>query len=376
MIPEDPSAYIPNLADISHEDKAKLDALNLVPCPIILTTGNHGIVWHNQAFYNTYSDRIPNMDEASVSAMLGCSLSCQNKPGAYEEICQDCPLFKTYQALEHNEESVQSGSILIPVPWGNYELNVEVSARFITISGQKLYMLTVRDTARAMNRYEINRSLFHDLLNIGQQMRSSTNLAKMTIEDAQREGYRIPTQLNRELQLIGESLTTLTNLVNAQRQLNNAQAQTLQPNVTEFTPATILQSCVESLRNQDACAGRLPILVPGDPELTCRNDVQLLQQVVYALLYTLVYASRNEQIIELGYEAQNDILQLWMRNRELQLNSKKILQFRNTYSFKRTRSMYSHTLEILLPYIKGEISLTSHTEEGPTFTIDLPLAVQ
>lgn len=375
MPPEDLRDPRNTLANISPAARAKLDALNLVPCPIILTTGDHDIVWHNQTFHDTYSQRIPNMDKGNVAAMFGCALGPNPKPGNFGEICLDCPLYLAYTALEQQETTVQHGSVLMPVPWGNAELNIEVTAQFITLDDQKLYMLAISDKEVAVNRYEINRTLFHDLLNIGQQMRSSTNLARMTIEDAQREGYRIPTQLTLELQIIGESLTTLTNLINAQRQLNNAQAHTLRPNITEFSPAKLLQTCVETLRSQDDCAGRLPILVPGPTQVFCHHDVQLLQQVTYALLHTMVFASRNEQIIELGYTVNDDKLELWIRNRELQLADKKILQFKRTYSFKRIRSIHSHTLEILLPYIQGDLSLVSPPGEGTTFTISLPLTL-
>ncbi len=348
--------------------------LNSIPAAcIIIKEATHELVWYNTAFSDNYSQRLPNMEGLSISQMIGCMNSYAKGQFSYSDYCADCPLHMAIDSLNKGEKVKQRGVISIPAPWGKTDLHVETYADSIKLQNQDYLIIYLEDISSEATRYQLNRTFFHDLLNIGQQLRSSVNLSQMIIEDTKQDGYRVPTQLNKELELISNSVSIITDKVNKERQLNNAQNDTLIPHLEQCNPREILCDLLQNLRKLNEQGGRLIVLVPCDPDTSCTTDRILLQQVCYALLHTLIYSSRAEQIIELGYKIQNENIVFWFRNRELSLSSNKIQQFKTEYSLKRTRNVYSYTISILAEkYLQAEIDLESSEDQGTTMYLTIP----
>ena len=357
------------------QTKTIFEVLDLSPTAcLIIKESSREAVWYNRAFAEKYSLRLPNMDGQTVPQMFGCVSGPDIRRSAFGDCCADCPMQTAVVNLKKGIQTGQRGVVTVPAPWGKTDLHVETYAYSLNIQNKVFLLLYIKDTENEAVRYQLNRSFFHDLLNIGQQLRSSVNLSRMIIEDAKRDGYRVPTQLNKELKLLDNAVAIITDKVNQERQLNNAQNDTLIPHVVSFKPQEILQELLQSARKMDEHGGRLLVIVPCPYDYVCTSDRMLLEQVCYALMHTLIYSSRAEQIIELGFTPQAETLDFWFRNRELSLNANKLKQFKTEYSLKRTRNVYSYTISVLArKYLQASISISSNESEGTTISLSLPL---
>lgn len=355
--------------------KTIFNILNSAPTAcIIIKELSHELVWYNNTFSKLYAHRLPNLDGSTISQVLGCINSSSDSQFVYNEYCSECPLHAAIASMNKGDSLKHRGVITIPAPWGKTDLHVETCAYRLEMQNQGLLLIYFKDIESDATRYQLNRSFFHDLLNIGQQLRSSVNLTRMVVEDAKRDGYRIPTQLIKELKIMDSSVSIITDKVNQERQLNNAQNDTLIPHIVSFNPQDILSELLISVRKMDEHGGRLLVIVPCPPDTVCASDRMLLHQVCYGLMHTLIYSSRAEQIIELGFTPQKDTISFWFRNRELTLNPNKIKQFNTEYSLKRTRNIYSYTISILATkYLQASIDIASSEAEGTTIFLTIPL---
>ncbi|MBQ7568603.1 hypothetical protein IJT17_07355 [bacterium] len=357
--------------------RTTLSTLDLAPTAcIILTAAKHETVWYNKAFADTYLFRLPNPDGDTLPQMLGCLNSIISDSFVYSEYCEDCPLHLAIASTDEGISVPKRGVLTVPAPWGKTDIHAEAYAKYISLDNKDYLLLFIKDIENEATRYQLNRTFFHDLLNIAQQLRSSISLSRMILEDAKRDGYRVPTQINKELDLISSSVAVITDKVNKERQLNNAQNDTLIPHIAECEPQELIRELLSNVSLHDEKGGRLLALVPCPSGIAFTTDRLLALQVCYALLHTLIYSSRAEQIIEIGYrpDAEAHSLTFWFRNRELTLSANKIAQFRTEYSLKRLRNLSSYTIGILAEkYLKGTVNIQSDEETGTVLELTLPL---
>ncbi len=352
------------------EIKAKLEVLDQLPLTLTIIDKQHTILWANKYHYKYWRDNgLSGRFEGTLSQAFKCDI--ENAPEARKKRCNECPIQRSQKHLGQ----VQRGTLRMSYCWGQGEILVDVFTIPFTEGSEYLLMSIVEQKSISTN-YQLNRIFHHFLLNIGQQLRSTTAMSLLALEDSSQNGIELPHQLREDLEFINDSIGQLVDTVVAERIINNAQYETLLPYIEEAEAQDMLQQSLDMLYSKPEGEKCAILLHPSQDTCTLKTDLQILKINLYDIIYLMLFATTEDHLIEVGYDRQEQGIRFWARDRELELSPDKLQQFKETFSVRRKRTAPSYHLAILAErFLKARIELTSGENVGTTLSLTVPFDI-
>jgi len=309
----------------------------------------------------------------SLRTVVGClpgeALGCVNAKGAgcgSSPQCDGCGAAGTILACQDSGEAT-AGDCLLTVAraQGQEPLEFSVKAAPLTLDGESLTVVSLRDVSAERRREALERVFFHDILNTITGLYGHVQLLQDDPTGADSEEIldriaRICDRLRREVQ--------------DQRSLGEAESGTLQPELLPVQPGALLEIVRQFFAGHVAVSGKtLEVSCARVEEIV--TDSALLVRVLINMVKNAFEATVSGDSIRLSCSVTPDksVFSVWNPGFIPEEVAGQI--FRRSFSTKgrRGRGLGTYSMKLFGErYLGGQVSFISSLTEGTAFSIALP----
>lgn len=245
-------------------------------------------------------------------------------------------------------------------------LDLEVQATFMEVEGNELVVFALRDISAEKRRSVLERTFFHDVLNVAAGLQAVAELLSYDEPDpAVEEEYK--QDLRRMAVQIGDEIM-------AHRQLLAAERGELKLNVQALHVPEMLESVAELYRHHTVARQR-ELKIVAAPDYTVHTDAVLLRRVLGNLVKNALEATPEGGTVTLAAEATPAGVRFQVGNPTVMPEAVRLQVFQRSFSTKggSGRGIGTHSVKLLTErYLGGQVSFTSQEPEGTVFTVELP----
>lgn len=282
-------------------------------------------------------------ESCSVCGAVGAILECL---ATHAPVTRECRIMTTGQA--------DGGA-----------LDLLVQAEFLELEQTDYVLLALRDISAQKRRAVLERTFFHDVLNIAGGLLALAELLAMDEEAPLASEYR------QDLERLASGIV---DEITAHRELLAAESGDLEPDLRSISVAEIIQSVVEMYRHHPVAEGRQILSLPpaGAHVMT---DPTLLRRVLGNLLKNALEATDEGGIVTIGAEVEQDRVVFRVSNPAVMPRDVQAQVFQRSFSTKggTGRGIGTHSVKLLTErYLGGRVGFVSREPAGTTFTVELP----
>jgi K+-sensing histidine kinase KdpD len=345
--------------------------LEAIPELVMVLNHQRQVLAVNQRFLDTAGlDNEECLLGQRPGEILGC-VHAESAPGGCgtDEHCSVCGAVNAILDCQQSQRiSVKECRLRRKSDLDGGAVDVEVQATPITVGNSDLVVLAMRDISSEKRRDVLERTFFHDVLNIVSGLRAVSELLSYGDDSEAEEEYR--QDLFRMSVQIGDEIM-------AQRQLLAAERGQLALDVQALSVPEALESVAEVYRHHTVARGRE--LVIGDcPDAEVETDRVLLQRVLGNLTKNALEATPEGGTVTLAARVVGDTLAFSVANPTVMPQDVKKQIFQRSFSTKggSGRGIGTHSVKLLTErYLGGKADFTSEAPAGTVFTVTLPRQV-
>lgn len=312
----------------------------------------------------------------SCSPLLGLRpgelVNCVHAAGApggcgTGEACDVCPAVNAIlRCLESGQPAAAECRIRTLNDQDGGALDLYAMASPLNLGEMHLMTLVMRDISGDKRRSVLERTFFHDVLNIVAGLRAVAELMEYGDEDPETdEEYRHDLQ-RMALQLSDE--------ITAQRQLLAAERGELKLNISEATVPDVVTSVVELYRNHSVARDRqVPVGDVWEGEIA--TDLTLLRRVLGNLVKNALEATDAGEAVTISACSQCGDIIFSVHNPQVIPEDIQKGIFQRSFSTKGEagRGIGTHSVKLLSEkFLGGKADFSSAAGQGTIFTVSLP----
>jgi signal transduction histidine kinase len=245
-------------------------------------------------------------------------------------------------------------------------LDLEVHARHVDAPGGRYAVVAMRDISAEKRRSVLERTFFHDVLNIASGLQAVAQL--MNDDPVGEEEYR------RDLLLMAGQIA---DEIQAQRQLLAAEHDELRLDVSDVSASETLQYVADLYRNQTVGWER-NIETAADSGLRLATDAVMLRRVLGNLLKNALEATPSGGSVRMEARPDGESVVFSVHNAGTMPPDVQKQVFQRSFSTKggSGRGIGTHSVKLLTErYLGGQASFTSAEPDGTTFVVRLPRSI-
>lgn len=285
------------------------------------------------------------------------------------EACSVCGAVNTIlQALECRGTSTGECRISTSGEADGGALDLEVQATFMAVEGVELVVLALHDISAQKRRTVLERTFFHDVLNVAAGLQAVAELMSYGEEDPEVTEEYVRDLKRMALQISDEIM--------AHRQLLAAERGELKLNVQTLQVPEVLDSVVELYRHHTVARDR-ELQILAAPECALQTDPVLLRRVLGNLVKNALEATAAGGTVTLSARAAAGEVSFQIANPTVMPEAVRLQVFQRSFSTKggAGRGIGTHSVKLLTErYLGGHVRFTSQEPEGTVFTVTLPAA--
>jgi len=244
-------------------------------------------------------------------------------------------------------------------------LELEVQSTYFAVGGGEYVIVALHDVSAEKRRGVLERTFFHDVLNITTGLYSLAELLRIEDDPAAEEEYK------RELLLMVQQVN---DEIQAQRQLLAAEKGKLELRLDDVSVDETLDYVADIYRSHSVSRGRT-IAVDGCAGCRLRTDGVLLRRVLGNLLKNALEATPEGGTVTIAAIDQDDSIAFEVRNPSVIPADVQKQIFQRSFSTKggSGRGIGTHSVKLLTErYLSGRVAFTSTDATGTIFTVVLP----
>lgn len=243
--------------------------------------------------------------------------------------------------------------------------DLEVVASPIYIEGQVFTILSLADISSAKRRDKLERTFFHDIMNIAGSLSSIMELVPDMGEDQKEDFLDMATILSK--QVVDE--------LKSHQSIIQAENRDLEVKDEVLSSKEILVKAVKQLYHHQVAKGKFMSVALDRFQCEFRSDGTLINRVLVNLLKNALEASEEKGVVKIGCTLHTeDTLRFWVRNTTFMPKEVQAQVFQRSFSTKgQGRGIGTYSVKILAEqYLDSKVSFISEPEEGTVFFIDVP----
>jgi signal transduction histidine kinase len=282
------------------------------------------------------------------------------------EYCQECGALKAILASQKGEVSVQESRIMreeLEDP-----LDLKVYASPLRENGDQYTILAITDVSHEKRRRALERIFFHDVLNTAGGLHGFVELLQHS--DAL-EAMELKTPLlNLSRELVEE--------IRAQRDLTAAENNELSVTFTYTKSLAFMHEICGLYKNHEVAEFRSIRIDPASADSDFLTDHFLLRRVVGNMVKNGLEASLENETVTLASRLTETGVEFSVHNPRFMPRSVQLQIFQRSFSTKGSnRGLGTYSMKLLgEQYLGGKVFFTTTPENGTTFKIWLPLAIE
>ncbi|MFQ5424312.1 MAG: response regulator [Phycisphaerae bacterium] len=308
-----------------------------------------------------------------IGQRMGEALSCIHSREMFggcgtSEACRECgAVGAMLKCQAEGTQARQECRISTQTPEGLGALELDVVATPLEIEGEKLMVFSARDIAAEKRRSALERTFFHDSLNVAGGIQGMIEYGSDIGEiDA-------GTRLDR-IQVMTHQLIEQ---IRSQRDLAAAERGELQPRQQPVVVAEMFEQLRATYECHTVAKDRTMVFVPPEPaDLSLTTDPVLLQRVLGNLIKNALEASEPGQCVTTRCKAiDGDHVLFSVHNQTVMPRSVQLQVFQRSFSTKggTGRGLGTFSIKLLTErYLGGRVMFTSASPKGTSFLVTLP----
>jgi signal transduction histidine kinase len=341
---------------------------NAVPCLLLAVNEFRQIVYANERFLEllSASQRQDGILGQRPGEALGCRHAFEDESGCgTTEACSTCGAVHALLSSQSGQTDVKECRI---TRGGHGEaLDLRVWTTPITVAGESFTILAALDISHEKRRQSLEHIFLHDLSNVAYGLSWFAGFLRKAASD----------QVQSYIEAIDRLCRQLVDEIEAQRILMRAEAGDLLLRQENVSSLQLLRQAVELYGGHPVAQDRHLRVDPDAEDIPLVADRTLLSRVLCNLLKNALEASRTGETVTAGCGRQDGEVEFWVHNpgcipRDVQLQI-----FQRSFSTKGTgRGLGTYSIKLLTErYLHGRVSFTSTPEQGTTFQVRYPLAL-
>jgi signal transduction histidine kinase len=342
-----------------------VSVLDAMPTLLIILNNERRVV-----FVNRYLAEALQLEDRAVvyglrpGELMDCAhASDAGTPCGTGEVCQACGGNQTIADCRHGQSTTHE--CRITQLRSGHALDLRVAGTPIQVGGEAFSLLVLTDISHEKRRHALERVFFHDLMNVAAGIVAYASVLSR-LPDSQ--------HASEAAQRIRKLVFQLTDEIKAQRELAEAESDELQVFWEPVSSRQILESTIETFREQPLARDRSLVLDPVAADVVFSADRTLLGRVLGNLFKNALEASRPSQQVTGFCEADGDAIEFRVHNPGEMPRDVQLQIFQRSFSTKgRGRGLGTYSIKLLTErYLKGRAWFTSNAQTGTTFHVRYP----
>jgi K+-sensing histidine kinase KdpD len=281
------------------------------------------------------------------------------------EFCTMCGAYRAIMSCQQGEESIRDCRITTKPDGAALDLSVHATP--FSHNNEQFTIFTLTDTADEKRRKVLESLFFHDIMNLVGGLMGYSDLLKEASFEESREYAPIINELTMEL----------SDQIEAQRQLANAEHHetTVEPAVIHAK--SILDSIASSLRKHSVAGDKQIAVAASSEDFMFVSDERLLRRVIGNLTKNALEATAKGSTVTISCNRKNSEVEFTVRNNEVIPHHIQMQIFQRSFSTKGSgRGLGTYSVKLFTEqYLNGKVGFTSNVDDGTIFTVMLPMSL-
>lgn len=342
--------------------KSLLDAL---PGVVVVLNNHRQIVFANHAFSQLSGHIVPNR---LVGQLVGDVLSCHVAHDA-DAGCGSGPSCETCGALTamlhglHGQQDVQECVVTRRDGAVVQNLTLRVWSAPLHYAGEDFVVLAGMDISHERRRLALERTFFHDILNLVGSIRGFAELLEI-------DSSVNPQDISRRIQMASQRVI---DEIDAQRVLLAVEKGELKVDNHLLSSLAILNDVVELYEGQDIARARTITIAADAANCSFVSDATLLRRILGNMIKNALEASPPGEGVVAGTEVDGSNLCFWVHNTAIIPTEYRQRIFQRDFSTKGAgRGLGTYSMKLLGRFLAGDVHFVSKAGFGTRFTLALP----
>lgn len=341
--------------------------LDAMPGVVLILNSNRRIVFANRAFCQIagWSET-----ESPVGLYIGDVLSCHVALDADAgcgsgESCKTCGALMAMMSGIEGQENVQECTLTRRVNATEQNLTLRVWSAPLEHGSEKFIVLAAMDISHERRRLALERTFFHDILNLVGSIRGFAELMEI-------DRKIDPLEISRRIQLASQRVI---DEIDAQRVLLAVEKGELKIDNYMLSSREVLGDIVELYEGQEVARLRQLKVDQSAVEFSFVSDVTLIRRILGNMVKNALEASPNGDVVTLGVDVRRGQLIFWVHNSAVIPAVYQQRIFQRDFSTKGSgRGLGTYSMKILGNFLSGEVTFISEVNSGTRFFLSLPIS--
>lgn len=286
------------------------------------------------------------------------------------EFCTQCGAVKAIMASLQGRRETRECHLLRNVADGVEAMDISVCATPFELDDERFAVFSVTDISHEKRRRTLERTFFHDILNLAGGL---SGLLGLLAEDA-------PERLRESLSLLHFQSKQLVEEIISQKELMAAENNELVPRFIQLDGGDIIEVLAATYASHEVALGRRIAVEACPGDLSLVTDYNLLCRVLGNMLKNALEASAPGDTVTISCRPDGDGedggggLSFSVRNPQAMPREVQLQIFSRSFSTKGAdRGLGTFSMKLFVErYLGGTVGFTSNETDGTTFTVRLP----
>lgn len=340
--------------------------LDVMPGMVLVLNRYRQIVFANRAFLQIsgWSGQESPVGQF-VGDVLSCHVALDSVAGCGSgESCETCGALMAMMSGLAGGENVQECTLTRQFGVAVQNLTLRVWSAPLDFNGEVFVVLAGMDISHERRRLALERTFFHDILNLVGSIRGFAELMEID-ENAN------PLEISRRIQLASQRVI---DEIDAQRVLLAVEKGELKIDNHMLVSREVLGDIVDLYEGQEVARKRVLKIDQTTTVFPFVSDVTLIRRILGNMVKNALEATPAGEAVTLGAESDGTLCRFWVHNPAVIPASYQQRIFQRDFSTKGSgRGLGTYSMKILGHFLAGEVTFESSSKTGTRFSLSLPL---
>jgi signal transduction histidine kinase len=342
--------------------------LDAMPGIVLVINRYRQIVFANRAFCDLSGQQNVDMLRGQlIGDVLACHVAYDAEAGCGTgESCETCGALAAMLSGTSGEGNVQECTISRRDGSVMQNLTLRVWTKPLNYAEENFVVLAGMDISHERRRLALERTFFHDILNLVGSIRGFAEL--MEIDDSIDK-----TEVSRRIQLASQRVI---DEIDTQRVLLAVEKGELSLDDHVLNSKVVLNDILELYEGQDLARDRNLILSEKTANNSFVTDGTLLRRILGNMVKNALEATTSGGAVTLCAESDGDLISFWVHNEAAIPKAYQQRIFQRDFSTKGAgRGLGTYSMQLLGRFLSGGVTFKSEPDFGTQFVLSLPLVL-
>ena len=310
--------------------------------------------------------------EPILGKRLGETVSCihsEEQPSGCgtSKSCEYCGAVNAIMESQRtNNKSVSEAFISSYINGKQISWDLRISSAPIILADQVFYVLSLKDISSEKRLRALERTFFHDILNIAGGLNGLLTILKMGTDPEEMEDL-----INRS----EEASQCIIDEILMYSQLRAAENGDIKLKIEKVSSISILKDAISRICYHEVGREKEISIDGNSADIYFQTDRIIFERVLINLLKNALEATGNNGHVKTGVESDGEKIWFYVHNEASIPQNIQMQIFNRSFSTKGVgRGIGTYSVRLMTEnYLKGRVRFTSNEVSGTVFTVELDL---